>query len=605
MGAREPLGRRSGTSLIVAFPRVLSLFALAALGCSGTITDNAAELPPGTAATGGAAAGATGGAGGASAGKGGSSTGKGGTTSGGNGGTANMTGGPVTGVAPVTRVARLTHSQYQTTVNDLFGIDDDSTAAFAPDALNGAAFDTSVDFRVDARLGPQYRTAAEALAQRAVSDDAVFKRIVTCDTADTACPSTFIRAFGTRAFRHPISDDEISRFTALFAQGPDLVGSGDAFKDGVSLVVEAMLQSPQFLYRTELGAQQAPGEATGVLALDDYDMASRLSYFLWGTMPNDELFQRANDGALRTPAQVYALADALVADARATSVAVSFHDQAWAFSRFSRISPDAKTFPKAPTDLVTRVTDAAHAFVGDVVENDGGLRELLTAPYAFADSATAPLYGKTVSGTGLKRIDFTAGERQGILMQLGFLASNAYSLKTDPIHRGLFVLRNLLCNTDIGDPPAGAAQTPPPKTDTPPKTTRGEVALLTGQDACKGCHSLINPPGFAFEGFDAVGQARQDEDGEPLDTTGSIELDGTEVAFKDASELVQAVAGSQAAQSCYAGKWLEFAYGRKFSTLDGASQAALAASPQSARAVMKAITQTDAFMTRTANEVAP
>src|SRR6185295_7126926 len=98
-----------------------------------------------------------------------------------------------------------------------------------------------------------------------------------------------------------------------------------------------------------------------------------------------------------------------------------------------------------------------------------------------------------------------------------------------------------------------------------PKTTRGEVALLTGKDACKGCHSLINPPGFAFEGFDAVGQARQDEDGEPLDTTGSIELDGTEVAFKDASELVQAVAGSQAAQSCYAGKWLEFAYGRKFS----------------------------------------
>jgi hypothetical protein len=588
MREREPLGGVSGTSLIVAFParRVLSLVALTVLGCSGTITEGAGNTSPGSGATGG---------GGTSPGMGGS-TAKGGTSSGG------TSGGQGTGVAPVTRVARLTHTQYQNTVNDLFGIDDGSTAAFAPDALNGATFDTSIDFRVDARLGPQYRTAAEALAQRAVSDDAVFKRIVTCDTADTACASTFIRAFGTRAFRHPISDDEITRFTALFAQGPTLVGSGNAFKDGVSLVVEAMLQSPQFLYRTELGVQ-ASAESPALLALDDYDTASRLSYFLWSTLPDDTLFKAANDAQLRSPEQISAAAARLLGDKRATAVAVSFHDQAWAFSRFSRISPDAKTYPTAPSDLVTRVTDAAHAFVGNVVESDGGLSELLTAPYAFADSATAPLYGKQVSG-GLTRIDFAAGERQGILMQLGFLASNAYAIKTDPIHRGLFVLRNLLCNTDIGEPPAGASQTPPPKTDTPPKTTRGEVSLLTGQDACKGCHGLINPPGFAFEGFDAVGQARKNENGEALDTTGSIEIDGTEVAFKDAFELVHAVAGSQAARACYAGKWLEFAYGRKVSTLDGPSQATLAANPQSARAVMKAITQTDAFRTRVPNEVA-
>jgi len=593
MGEREPWGALSGTSLIVAFPsrRVLSLVALTALGCSGTITDGAADPRPGTGATGGGA--------GTSAGNGGS-TGKGGTTG---GGASGMAGGALAGVEPVTRVARLTHTQYQNTVNDLFGIVDSSTAAFAPDALNGATFDTSIDFRVDGRLGPQYRSAAEALAQRAVSDDAVFKRIVTCDTSDPSCSSTFIRTFGTRAFRHPISDDEVTRFGALFAQGPDLVGSGDAFKDGVSLVVEAMLQSPQFLYRAELGQKASTGNPA-LLALDDYDLASRLSYFLWGSMPDNALFQAASDAKLNAPDQIQASAERLVADARATSVAVSFHDQAWAFGRFARISPDAATYPKAPSDLVARVTDAAHAFVGNVVESDGGLSELLTAPYAFADSATAPLYGKQVTATGLTRIDFTAGERQGILMQLGFLASNAYAIKTDPIHRGLFVLRNLLCNTDIGDPPAGASQTPPPKTDTPPKTTRGEVALLTGQDACKGCHGLINPPGFAFEGFDAVGQARKDEGGEPLDTTGSIELDGSEVAFKDAFELVQAVAGSRAARTCYAGKWLEFAYGRKFSPLDGQAQTALAANPQSARAVMKAITQTEAFVTRVPNEVA-
>ena len=605
MFAREPSSGFDGTSVFVAFPsrRVLSLVALAALAalaCSGKITDtgNADTLSGGT---GGSVGSGTGGTSAAPGTGGGTGAGKGGSTA--SGGTAGTTGEPIPGgVAEVTRAARLNHTQYQNTVNDLFGIDDDSAAAFAPDALNGLTFDTSLDFRVDARLGPQYRTAAEKLATRAVSDAAVFGHIVTCDTTDSACPSDFIKSFGLRAFRHPLTSSELTRFLTLFAQGPDLVGSGDAFKDGVSLVVEAMLQSPQFLYRTELGTETMP-DSQPLVKLDSFDMASRLSYFLWNTMPDAALLDSATKGELLTAEQIATAAARLVATERATGVAVSFHDQAWAFGRFARIAPDAKAFPMAPADLVTRVTDSAHTFVGNVVENGGGLRELLTANYAFADSALAPLYGKQVSGTGLTRIDFAAGERQGLLMQLGFLASNAYAKKTDPIHRGLFVLRNLLC-VDIPDPPAGAAQTPPPATDNPPKTTRGEVALLTGQKDCKGCHDAINPPGFAFEGFDAVGQIRKDENGEPLDTTGSVELAGSQVAFTTPIELVQAVANSSDAQACYVSKWLEFAYGRKFSSNDAEAQAELAASPRSVREVMTAITKTDSFRARVANEVA-
>jgi hypothetical protein len=191
----------------------------------------------------------------------------------------------------------------------------------------------------------------------------------------------------------------------------------------------------------------------------------------------------------------------------------------------------------------------------------------MTAPYAYADAQLAPFYGSSVSGTGINRIEFSNGARKGLLMQLGFLASNAYAIKTDPIHRGLFILRDVLCRV-IPDPPPGAATTPPPETDEPIVTTRDEVSLLTGQSYCPTCHSQINEPGFAFEGFDAVGRTRQRDNGAPVDSTGSITLDGTAVPFQNAGELVDALAASQEAQDCYAARWLEFTYGRSLATTD-------------------------------------
>jgi hypothetical protein len=231
------------------------------------------------------------------------------------------------------------------------------------------------------------------------------------------------------------------------------------------------------------------------------------------------------------------------------------------------------------------------------------MKELLTAPYAFADSELAPLYGKTVSDA-LTRIDFAPTERKGLLMQVGFLASNAYSIKTDPIHRGLFVLRNLLCRT-IDDPPAGASMTPPPATDTPPRTTREEVDLLTMQPGCGGCHADINPPGFAFEAFDAIGQARTTENGVAVDTTGELALEDGNLVFQNPFELVDGIAQSSEANSCYAANWIEFAYGRRLSMGDDATRAMLAATPVGARALEATLTTTPAFLKRVPNEVAP
>jgi hypothetical protein len=499
-----------------------------------------------------------------------------------------------------TRVARLTHAQYEATVQDLLGITNTPATTFAPDALNGFRFDTSIDFRVDARLGPQYRAAAEELAELAVTDAAVFDRVVPCAATDAGCSAEFVQAFGQRAFRRPLNAEELARFGALFGRGAELVASGDAFRDGVRLVVEAMLQSPQFLYRAELG--DAVG-ADGLIALDAWEVASRLSYFIYDSMPDDELFAQAGRGELGSVDQVAAAIRRMLEAPRATAKLVSFHEQAWQFDRFSRITPDTQTYPDAPENVVALVRDASLRFVAEVIEGGGGFSEFLSAPYAFADSGLAPLYGASVGG-GMTRIDLDPAERKGFLMQVGFLASNAYAIKTDPIHRGLFVVRELLCRT-VPDPPPGASMTPLPQTSEPIETTREEVSLLTGQDACVNCHALINPPGFAFEGFDAVGQFRASENGVPVDTSGSMEIDGAMVQFDGAVELVDALTASADARRCYAARWLEFAYGRRLGTTDAAAAADLGAVPRSVADIVAAVGTTPAFLNRVPNEVGP
>jgi hypothetical protein len=244
---------------------------------------------------------------------------------------------------------------------------------------------------------------------------------------------------------------------------------------------------------------------------------------------------------------------------------------------------------------------ASERFVQEVIENGGGLAEFLTAPYAFADAGLAALYGVDAPAS-MTRVDLNPEERKGYLMQVGFLASHAYAIDTDPIHRGLFVQRQLLCR-DIPDPPPGASMTPLPETDEPIETTREEVELLTGQAGCFTCHSEINPPGFALEGFDAVGQLRTTENDVPVDTSGSMTLDDGDLSFSGPIQLVEALAMSQEARACYASKWLEFAYGRALGAGDQAAALELATTALSVHELVARVSATQAFVHRKPNEV--
>jgi len=502
------------------------------------------------------------------------------------------------GSNPNTRLVRLSHAQYANSVRELFGIDETPEGAFAPDALNGFKFDTSNDLRVDPRLGPQYRSAAEQLAASVVGDGSVFARVVPCERGAEGCAGEFIESFGQRAFRRPLLPDESARFTALFELAGTLGEASDAFDAGVGLVVEAMLQSPQFLYRAEVSHGEI---ADNRAALDDWEVASRLSFFIYDSMPDEALFERARRGELHTPDQVGAEVARMLGDPRAATKLTSFHEQLWQVGRYAKIAPDREAFPGLPEDLVDRLRASQQRFVESVVEDGGGLRELLTAPYAFVDSELAPLYDVDVSSDGLRRVEFDDGERKGFMMQAGFLASNAYSRKTDPIHRGVFILRDVLCRA-IPDPPADAAQTPLPETDEPIETTREEITLLTGQLYCPACHSQINEPGFSFEGFDAVGRERERENDVEVDTTGSITLDGEPIPFSGASELVGALADSEEAQRCYTGRWLEFAYGRELTERDEALRAQLTATPRGVRELIEGLATSPEFLSRDVSE---
>lgn len=503
--------------------------------------------------------------------------------------------------APTTdsQLVRLSHTQYANTLRDLFGIDSTPESNFVPDALNGFNFETSNDLRVDPRLGPQYRSAAEELARTAVTEDAVFGRIVPCNEAEAACADEFVESFGQRAFRRPLSEAEKTRFRALFDRGADLGDLGDPFRDGVQLVVEAMLQAPQFLYRTELS--EGPPQ-NGRVALDPWEVASRLSYFIYDSMPDDQLFARARAGELGTADQVASEVSRMLGDERAFSKLTSFHEQVWQFGRFAKIAPDPATYPGVPDDLIDRVRSSSRRFVESVIEDGGGLREFLTAPHAFADAELGTLYGADMDGDALTRIEFENGERKGFLMQVGFLASHAYSIKTDPIHRGLFILRDILCR-NIPDPPPGAQDTPPPEATEPIETTREEISLLTGQLYCPTCHSQINEPGFSFEGFDALGREREQENGVDVDTTGAITIDGDRVEFQSASDMVDALAESAEARECYSGRWLEFAYGRRLNETDEELRARIAEEHRSVYDIVTTLATSPEFLSRDASEV--
>lgn len=396
---------------------------------------------------------------------------------------------------------------------------------------------------------------AEGLANYLLAQaDNALPAVASCvDTGFSAadvddCMPQFITEFGLRAYRRPLTDSEVAIAQAVY----DAVRDEQGAEHGWAALMQLFLQAPALLYRTERGLR-AEGDAK-LRPLTDYEMATRLSFFLLNSMPDDELLAAAAAGELRTTAQVEAQARRLTQEPGVIDTLESFHRD-WAQTYQLR---DAARTDEAFTDDVRAAMQAeVRQFVQHVYEGDGRLQTLLTTNEFPVSAPLGPLYGVDDADGSVR----TVPNRSGFLTQVSFTATHAKESATDPIHRGYFVLKGVLCGSvgalpdglDLVGPLGGAASEP---------TARGRLAPLTERDDCSGCHRVFNPIGLSMESYDELGRYRTQENGVDIDTSGELLTLSADATYDDMSAMVALMAQSDAVHDCYADHWYEYALGR-------------------------------------------
>ena len=517
--------------------------------------------------------------------------------SGGSGGGVGTTGpDPVVtscGAPPPSRIWRLSHAQYNRSVAAVLSTTLTPGTAFELES-SGSGFRGGADTSyVSSTLARQYFNAAEALAAEAVKTPAKLLPCTTANPADTACVQAFIAKFGRRLFRAPPSSARQTLYFTLYknAATPIL---------GVQMVLEAMLQSPYFLYRRELGAAAASGTAA---PLTPSELASALSFLLWDAPPDDALLDKADQGLLATPSQLNAEVDRMLASPSAKGSMWRFVEQAFEFDRIANTHKDAALFPDFTPALKADLLSEGEAFVNHVTTaGTGTLRELLTANYSMLNQRLATHYGVSgVTGTTLVKTALPAGQRAGLLTHAGLLAVHGDERSGSPVQRGLFVRAHLLCQ-DVPAPPANVADTLDPPSAV--KTTRDRYKAHLQNASCVSCHKLMDPIGFGLENFDSAGRHREKENGVVVDSSGEFlgtrDIDGT---FVGAQALSTKVASSAQVSDCVATRYFRFAAGRLEGSADECSLASVRTAFQSSgtrlSSLVRALVLTPSFSMRT------
>lgn len=465
------------------------------------------------------------------------------------------------GTPTYSRFVRLTHEQWELAVRDLLRLDaaPEIATEFANDPRFSTFSNNEAYLSVSPQLAVDYQEAARTLATRVV-DTPDLLALVADGTTDGA---SFVTIFGRRAFRRPLTDAEETRFLDLFAQGAELIESGDAFADGVHMVIESMLQSPHFLYRTELGPEDE--------RLSGYELAAKVSLAVANTIPSDAMLAAVADGELDTEEGYRQFAQAVLDDPASGRAFQSFYAQLLRLDRgFS--AKDSELFPEFTDDLLPALDEADRLFFEHLFVDDLGLRDFLLSPRGYVNEATAPLYDVAVDGPDLRPVEFDAA-RPGIYTRLGFLARHASSREPEPLRRGITILESTLCSPLPGEP-----FDPDNTMRQDGQTNREWIESITGEGTCGGvCHvEYINPLGFAFENFDAIGALRETDQGRPVDTSGALRfIDGLQ-SFADAPELLGLIAESREAHVCYAKHLTEFALARELTSDDMAAAFGLA-----------------------------
>ncbi len=448
---------------------------------------------------------------------------------------------------------RLNPRQYQNTMRDLLGDPefdapyDDIEAIITQDGVR------------------EFRTGAELALEHI---DRWSDGLVPCDLsgpADASCAPTVLETFAARAFRRPLSDEEHAWLLSIYSDAE----SAGGFRSGMEALLGSILQAPAFVYVIETGTPL--DEDPSYLALDGHSLASRLSYFLWDTMPDDALFDAASAGALATPDGLRAEVLRMLADPR-TKDKLANVSQSWFHLDGTQEKPglfdidkDADLFPEFSFSMAFEMQREFDALIERTLFDTGDFGALFSTRDAYVNASLAELYG--VPGPvddSWEWVELDESQRAGVLTRAAFLSTYASSQVQSPIRRGVFVFENLLCG-HLGDPPPNASDVPVDGTtpDGGQITVREEVELVTGGADCSGCHVIINNIGFTFEHYDALGRWQETELASGLDIDASGSLFGSDVdgPLDDALELSQRLAQSERLQACFVEQWFAEALG--------------------------------------------
>jgi hypothetical protein len=499
---------------------------------------------------------------------------------------------------PAVPLRHLTRAQYNNTVRDLLGATGAPASAFPPDDSTEGL---EAGLNVSPLLVEDYFETAQDLATAAIADRA---SLLPCDPevmGEDACASAFIAEFGRRAFRRPLTSAETDRLGALYAAG----ATEYDFATGIEMVVHAALTSPQFLYHDEIAPEGA--RAGDVVPVVGYAMASRLSYFLWNSMPDDALLDAAGAGELDTAEGVATHARRMLEDERTREGIQNFYRQWLDLDRIAGLEKDPAFYPEFNAAVASSMRASLDAYFDHVLfEGDGTVRSLFTDETVFANADLAPIL--EVEATGSELAPFTGVEgRHGLLAQPGLMALLGKGNQSDPIHRGVFVRTELLCQY-LPPPPPGLIVVPPDPA--PGISTRARFAEHTANDACSTCHQLIDPVGFGFENYDGIGRYRVEDEGNVVDASGElIQTRDANGPFDGAAALSDRLAGSAEVEECVTRKLFRYAVGR--TELDSEScqleevfdlaESASFSIPE----ILVLLTQTDTFLHRRVEEVSP
>ena len=493
----------------------------------------------------------------------------------------------------------LTSYEYRNSVRDLVGYDGNITEEFpAENKVQG--FENNVSAHsANMLLVRKYMKAAETIARDAVEEN--LDGILPCnpmEEGEAACGEKFVEDFLERAFRRPPKQGEIDDFVALFEKGR----SADGFITGLEMVIEGALQSPQFLYRIQFLEGASDGETQ---RLDGYELASRLSYLLWASTPDEKLLTAAAEGRLRTRQQVADQARRMLEDPRAKNAVYQFHRQWLKLTELGSMTKDSGQFPEFESEMTDDWRRSMRKFVLDVYFSAGnGVKHLLRSPTIYLTDRLAKLYDRQdmKDESGVDAYQFDPERRSGLLTQPALMALLSNANQNSPIQRGVWVREQLLCETI--EPPPGNANLEPPDPD-PDATTRERFRQHTEKAACRSCHKLIDPIGFGSENYDGIGRWRSRENGKPVDATGKLaNVEDPSIAgeYDGAVELARRLEKSGQVRDCLVNRWFTYALGRSLSGSDKCSlyrvQRAFRNSDGNLREMLVSLASSEAFRYR-------